>query len=106
MDTNVYEIILTDTAKEEIENIYEYISKMLGATKAANRLMERIEQNIIVLKRYPYICQKVKIKPHNDIYRKLIVENYVVLYEIEENYKLVIIYRIIYGKSDYLKIED
>ena len=29
MDTNNYEIILTDTAQEELEEIYEYISKNL-----------------------------------------------------------------------------
>ena len=27
MDTNKYEIVLTDTAKEELKEIYEYISK-------------------------------------------------------------------------------
>lgn len=42
MDTNSYEIILTDTAKEELEEIYEYISENLSETSAANRLMDKI----------------------------------------------------------------
>ena len=29
MDTNNYEIVLTDTAEEELEGIYDYISKHL-----------------------------------------------------------------------------
>ena len=48
----------------------------------------------------------VQIKPHNDVYRKLVVENYIVLYEIEEQYKQVVIHRVIYGRIDYLRIED
>lgn len=39
-------------------------------------------------------------------YRKLIIDNYVALYEVEETYKQVIIYRVLYGKRDYLKMED
>ena len=41
-------------------------------------------------------------------YRKdlLVVENYIVLYEIEEQYKQVVIHRVIYGRIDYLRIED
>ncbi len=45
MDTNNYEIVLTDIAKEEIEEIYEYISQELSEISAANRLMDKIEQN-------------------------------------------------------------
>jgi len=66
MDTNTYEIVFTDTAKEELE----------------------------------------EIKPHNDVYRKLVIDNYVALYEVEETYKQVVIYRVLYGKRDYLKMED
>lgn len=106
MDTNTYEIILTDVAKEELENTYEYISEHLQATNAANRLMDKIEQNIFMLETNSYLCSEVQIKPHNDVYRKLVVENYIVLYEIEEQYKQVVIHRVIYGGIDYLKIED
>jgi len=44
MDINTYEIILTEVAKEELEFIYEYISKTLSAKKAADNLMEKIEK--------------------------------------------------------------
>ena len=87
-------------------DINEYIFQKLIAIEAANRLMKKIEHTILILERNPYICPKVKIKPHNNIYRKLVVGNYIVLYDIEEKYKQVVIYRIVYGKKDYLKIED
>lgn len=106
MDTNTYEIVFTDTAKEELEEIYEYISEHLLEVGAANRLMDKIEQSILRLEQNPYSCVEVHIKPHNNIYRKLVIDNYIALYEVEETYKQVVIYRVVYGKRDYLKMED
>ena len=104
MDTNTYEIVFTDTAKEELEEIYEYISEHLLEVGAANRLMDKIEQSILRLEQNPYSCVEVHIKPHNDVYRKLVIDNYIALYEVEENYKQVVIYRVLYGGMDYLNI--
>lgn len=104
MDTNNYEIVLTDNAKEELEEIYEYIAGHLLEEKVANRLMDNIEQNILRLEKNPYSCVEIHIKPHNEVYRKLVIDNYIALYEVDEKYKQVVIYRVIYGKMDYLKI--
>lgn len=106
MDTNTYEIVFTDTAKEELEGIYNYISEHLLEVEVANRLMDKIEQNILRLEQNPYSCLEVHIKPHNNLYRKLVIDNYVALYEIEETYKQVVIYRVLHGKRDYLKMEE
>lgn len=106
MDTNTYEIVFTDTAKEELEGIYNYISEHLLEVEVANRLMDKIEQNILRLEQNPYSCVEVHIKPHNNLYRKLAIDNYVALYEIEETYKQVAIYRVLHGKRDYLKMEE
>ena len=83
MDTNKYEIVLTDTAKEELKEIYEYISKQLYEEKAAIRLMNKIEHSILILEENPYCCKEVHIKPHNDVYRKLVMDNYIALYDID-----------------------
>ena len=106
MDIKNYEIILTDTAREELEAIYEYIAKKLYAEPAANRLMEKIEQSFLNLKQNPYIWTKVCVKHHNDIYRRLIVDNYIALYDINEDNKQVIVYRVLYGGMNYLNVID
>lgn len=66
--------------------------------------MNKIEQSILKLEQNPYSCIEVHIKPHNNVYRKLVIDNYVVLYEVDETYKQVVIYRVLYGKRDYLKM--
>lgn len=106
MSTNTYEIILTDTAKEELEEIYEYIANCLLEEKIAYKLMNKIEQHILRLEQNPYSCVEIHIKPHNEAYRKLVIDNYIVLYNIEEKYKQVVVYRVIYEKKDYLIIEN
>ena len=106
MDTNNYEIVLTDIAKEELEEIYEYISEHLLEKVAADRLMDKIEKNILRLEQNPYSCVEVHIKPQNEVYRKLVIDNYIALYEVDEKYKQVVIYRVIYGKMDYLKMME
>lgn len=104
MDTDNYEIVLTDIANEELEEIYKYISENLLEVSVANKLMEKIEQSFLRLEQNPYSCVEVHIKPHNDVYRKLVIDNYIALYEVEENYKQVVIYRVLYGGMDYLNI--
>ena len=90
--------------KEKIENIYAYILENLHEEIAANKLMDKIEDGVLRLAQNPYSCPKVKVKPHNEIYRKLIINNYIVLYDIDEEYKKTVIYRVIHEKTDYLKL--
>lgn len=104
MATNSYEVIVTDIAREELEEIYDYIFNNLCNRIAAINLMNKIEQKIFSLEKNPYKCVEVHIKQNNEFYRKMIVDNYVVLYDIDEEYKQVIVYRTIYGKKNYLKI--
>ncbi len=106
MDTNNYEVVLTDTASEELEEIYDYISKNLHEVAIANRLMEKIEQSILRLEQNPYSGVEVHIKPHDEVYRKLVIDNYITLYDVDEKYKQVIIYRVLYGAMDYLMIME
>lgn len=102
MDINNYEIILTDSAKIDLEEIYEYISKNLLETNSANKLMEKIENDILRLEQHPYSCTEVQVKPHSKMYRKLVTGKYIVLYRVDEQYKQIIIFNVVYGKRDYL----
>ena len=104
MAINNYEIVVTDIAKEELEKIYDYIFNNLYNKLAADTLMNKIEQSIFSLEENPYKCVKIHIKQSNYMYRKLVVNNYIILYDIDEKYRQIIVYRAIYGKRNYLKI--
>lgn len=103
MDTDYYEIVLTDMAEADLDSIYDYIANTLKEENSSNKLMNKIETSILRLEQFPYSCSEVHIKPRNKRYRKLVIGNYIVLYRVEEEYKQVVIFHIFYGKKDYLK---
>lgn len=102
MGINNYKIVLTDMAKDDLEETYNYISNNLKEPNIANKLMDKIEKDILKLKQFPFAYSEIHIKPKNKIYRRLVTGNYVVLYRVEEEIKQVVIFHIFYEKRDYL----
>lgn len=98
-----YEIIITERAKEELKDIYNYISNSLMAENAANNLMQEFENNILRLEDMPESCSIIEYyKNKKYVYRKLLIKNYVVIYRVDSSTKTVYITRIVYGGMNYL----
>lgn len=97
------ELRLTPAAMNDLENIKEYISETLCNPIAAQRTVKRIVDDCTLLKVSPFmgalLSSKVAVKTD---YRYLVSGNYIVFYKADENY--VSIYRILYGRRDYIKI--
>lgn len=99
---NNYTIKMTPKAAEDLDNIYRYISEELIATSSAANILEGIEKEIMGLREFPFSCNYVADEYlRNKGYRKLIVNNYIVFYLIEEEKDHVIIMRVPYGKQKY-----
>ena len=103
MDTKRYDIVLTDMAKSDLNEIYNYIFKNRKEPSIANKLLNKIEKGIFNLENSPYRCMEVHIKPRNRIYRRLVISNYVVLYRVVEEANQIVIFHILYGGRDYLE---
>ncbi|NLB42677.1 MAG: type II toxin-antitoxin system RelE/ParE family toxin [Clostridiales bacterium] len=97
-----YTIKMTPKAADDLDNIYQYISEELFATSSAANILEKIEKGIMGLGQFPFSCNYVADEYlRNKGYRKLIIDNYVVFYLIEEENDKVIIMRVLYGKQKY-----
>ncbi len=97
-----YGLKFAQIAEEDLDEIYSYISTKLFAEMAAVNLMDKIENAIKRLTRFPFSCSLVSDKLlKNRGYRKLIVDNYIVFYLVKEAEQHVIIMRILYGASKY-----
>ncbi len=99
---NSYDLKFTLKASEDLEEIYIYISEKLSADTAAGNLLNKIEGSIMRLTDFPYSCSCVldeSLKSKG--YRKLIIDNYIVFYLVNETEKQVIIMRILYGAQNY-----
>ena len=98
-----YRVKLTDQFLDEFEEICDYISNKLKNIDASNRLREKVIYNILLLENSPRTCTEIdKVNRTERQYRRLVVNNYVILYTIDEEEKIVYIAHIYYGGRNYL----
>ena len=98
-----YEIVISDTCLEEIETNCNYIKKVLKAEEASNRLREKIVETIRRLKTSPKIYAKIeKTDRVGRVYRRIVIDNYVIIYTIIEADKIILISHMYYGGRNYL----
>jgi len=105
MSGSSFHLKFTAIAYDDLEQIYSYISKKLLAETAADNLLEKIESSIMRLKKFPYSGSLVSDEPlRKRGYRKLIIDNYIVFYLVNEMDKQAVIMRILYGAQNYQNI--
>ncbi len=105
MSGSSFHLKFTAAAYDDSEQIYSYISKKLLAETAADNLLEKIESSIMRLKKFPYSGSLVSDEPlRKRGYRKLIIDNYIVFYLVNEMDKQAVIMRILYGAQNYQNI--
>ncbi len=105
MSGNRYSLKFTPKASEGLEQIYSYITGSLLAEIAAENLLGKIENSLMRLESFPYSGSFIIDEPlKNRGYRKLIVDNYIAFYLINEQEKQVVIMRILYGAQIYQDI--
>ena len=106
MDFNIdetYEVEFTEDCIEEMQKVYDYISKILIADKAAKKLIQEIKQKVLSLSRYPQLYTAInKFDKLNRQYRRIVIKNYIILYIIDEEKKKVYLSHIYYGRQNYL----
>ncbi len=99
-----YNINLTDIFLEEIEEICDYISINLKAIAASNRLREKVTYNILLLENSPRMFPETdKFDREKRNYRKIIVNNYIILYTIDENNKDIYVAHMYYEGQNYIE---
>lgn len=98
----IYEIEFPENCKEEISEIYQYISENLVSENSEKRLMRKLRNKVNYLSYNPEIYEKIHRKNlRNQEFRKFIVDNYVILYAIDKPKKIVYISHMYYNKRNY-----
>ena len=102
MENESYAIKYTPLAFKDLDEIDSYITDTLCNEQAAERLISDMEKAVSALKQFPrsgaevddaYLAAKG--------YRRLVVNNYLVFYLIDEAQKAAVIMRILYGAREY-----
>lgn len=103
----MYKLEYLPIARQDMIEIAQYISKKLDNPIAANQLANELVEAGDSLIKFPYANPSyIPIRPLNHEYRKLLVENYLILYWVDESAKLVTVARVIYAKRDYGRLLD
>lgn len=87
-----YTVIITQKAQNDLTSISNYITDILNSPMAAINLELKLVESILSLEKNPYraplFSEKVELIPNKEI-RKLIEDNYIILFEISEMEKNV-----------------
>lgn len=79
-----YTIKPTPLFEKELENIYKYITFKLQAPITANNLYNKVVKDIYSLEQFPERYPKISCYKNRNL-RKLLINKYVVIYEVNNN---------------------
>ena len=99
---NKYIVKISPQAYREIAGIYQYIAENLMVPETSLRIVTEIESAIFSLDMLPYRGVERKIGRYaNKGYRQLFVENYTIVYRIDEKNKQIIIVTVQYSPGNF-----
>ena len=96
-----FEVLLSQEFCDEITGIYNYISEKLLASDTAKKQVERILEKVESLNIFPKrfsVAERIQRK--NKVFRKMLVDNFIVFYYIEENKNKVFVVHVFYAGRD------
>ena len=100
-----YEVEITSSAKQDIRKVHAYISSNLKEPNVADRLLDKIEAEILTLQNMPLrhaIERDEQLKLRN--LRKLIVDNYLIFYTVNRKIETVFVVRVLYARRDWINL--
>ena len=102
-----YKIKFTQKCLTDIDNICSYISNTLKSQQASMKLRVKIKECVINLQKNPKMYSKIdKFDKLKRMYRKIVINNYVLLYTIDEENELIYVSHMYYSGRNYLEILD
>jgi len=101
----MYNVKITDIAEQDITSTVQYIASSLKAPKAANSLLDEIEKHEKILAKTPNIYPYVSDEYLAEMGVKFVlIKNYMMFFIIEENKKIVNVFRFLHGRRDWQSI--
>lgn len=96
-----WDVVLTASAETDLDEIYSYIAETLLAPVTAWRQTARILKAIFKLDEMPERCPLLANEPwHSRGLRRLTIDNYSAIYEIDASVNRVSVVAIVYSKRN------
>ena len=98
----MYKLEYLPVARKDMIEIVRYISLELQNPEAADRLAVELVNAAESVLKFPYATPAYQpIRPLKYEYRKMLVQNYLMFYWVDEEKNLVTVSRVIYAKRNY-----
>jgi addiction module RelE/StbE family toxin len=81
------------SADRDMDEIEEYLSQFYAGTVA--RFFRELEEQVTALAEMPYRCPAYEDDP---FFRRMVVQDYLLFYSVDEARKQVVIHRVFHGK--------
>lgn len=93
-----YSVKLLRRAVQDMDGIYTYIAQTLLEPETALKLVGRLEDAIFSLETLPHRCPERRVGAYADRgYRQLLMENYTIIFRIDEEHRQVIVVTVRYA---------
>jgi plasmid stabilization system protein ParE len=89
-----YSVQFLPIADQDIDRISDALIEYPGKAK---RLFQEMEKKTKMLEDSPYMWPEYQIKPE---YRRMVLEDHLLFYKIDEGERSVYVYRVLYSKMD------
>ena len=96
-----YKIQYSHFAEDDVREIKKYLSQFYPSTK--NNFLDELKRRIDFIRTNP---SSYEVCDSNPAYRKMLVLEYVVFYRVDEDEKIVLLYRlyrVLHGKRDVIR---
>ena len=101
----MYKLIVTEHAHQDLDKIVSYIAVELVNPIAATNFLDKVDKCYGFLKSNPWMYEKCQNKHlQKEGYRRAPINNYLLVYKIDEEFKTVSILRFFYGAQDYINL--
>ena len=101
----MYSVEYMPLSVQDMVEIVVYIPREVNNPAAAERIAEKLTKAGESLRDFPYAQPAyTPLRPLKHEYRKLLVENYMMLYWVTETEKRVTIARVVYARRNYAKL--
>lgn len=100
-----YKVIISDEAHNDIDSVLDYIVNSLKNPIAAKNLLCKLEEAYTDLAGNPFMyayCTDSRLQ--KDGYRKVVINNYVLIYRIDATDNNVYVVRFFYGRQNYIEL--
>jgi len=90
-----YDVKLLSIAENDIDEICEYLSQFYPSTPG--KFLDDLDEDFENVSQNPYMYP---VYEYNKDYRRIVTNDYLIFYKVDEKNKIVKVYRILHGKQN------